>query len=65
MEIEAPSAEQGQVEVDPVTSTTDEMPAIEPVTPAMEEPPATRPTSPNYGAHDEGDPTDTLGGEET
>ena len=36
----------------------------EPVAPVIEELPATRPTSPGGGAHDEGDPTDMLGGEE-
>ena len=31
----------------------------------MEDPPATGLTSPNRGAHDEGDPADASGGEET
>lgn len=44
-------AEQGQVGVDPVV-------------PGVVEPPAAGPTSPGGGAHDEGDPEDTSGGEE-
>ena len=38
---------------------------MEQVSPTMEEPTATRPTSLGGGAHDEGDPTNASGGEET
>ena len=51
--------------MDLATPTKEETPAMEPVTPTMEEPPTTRLTSLGGGAHDEGDPTNASGGEET
>ena len=42
-----------------------EMRVAEPVAPTTEEPPSTRQTSLSGGAHDEGDPTNVSGGEES